>query len=870
MASAEIGAKRCRPSTLGTGGGPPPKSMHLNSGDVVAMLEEEEGTTEPPAAGGKKKPKESIESKSSSNSSSSKEITPGGRARVRSLSGGSDSTTSPPIAMLNKSRLSNVMQEFGLRSSPVTRSNAASLKTHEFISLPSRRKRGRRGGWRGGAWKGRGDAGKNSMCTEDNTSEVGEDFDTSGDIKMETDKTDDEKSFTQDTPTSPDKPLAQPPKRKRGRPPKIRRDTPSNSPSTSGAVVSKTSRSTPSPALISSSTRSGKSVGRGGGKSAVGSNRRTETASESPLPSKDVDSAGVKEEGEESCDGIAEDQVIKSPGVSTPVKAGSKASGKKEETLTASAPQTTPTSSSEVSEKRSSEKHFTGTRSRSKRAPATEEGGDGDTTTTTATTGRKKSGAGKVTRTPTKDASDAETQKSKSNVDSSDTRIGTGTNSPLAKQAGSGSPAKEPRSKSRSKKSTPKTHTPSKEKTETKKSVSELEDVESDSNNADSAKLAHAEAAGAEERKDMEDPIPPTAQIALAQQRQSVFVSVLSGSEKKDAGGGTADEAAGSSEGTGTGKEGVSSEKDATSQHNKDVQRRLSATSPVFPYSPAATPTPTYSQFSPYPGTFPPIPHMMYPPSAPPTSIYPPHFYGYPGTQHMQIPHPSSPHGAYFPPPPHMPSAPPQQAPPPSTTGDQTLPSPQNVRPQPVQFTTSSNNGQPFQQPQGSTNGDTPPASSAPVPTVTSTATTVGGVRVSVIDKPLTQLPMVTLPYHMPGASAPRPLRPQPGGYPIDMSPASRPARGYSGGQSPDGLEPRPPHIHPLNTVYRPGMMGPYPPHLLPPHPPYHHPMAVMAPFMDWAVSYCNSLLRTHMDTEIQTRPRDLEIQSKQFRPRET
>lgn len=835
--------------------------MQLNSAEKVPLGEGESnsGGSIEPAAGGKKKSKEGIESKGN------KEITPGGHARVRSLSGGSDSTTSPPIAMLNKSRLSNVMQEFGLRSSPVTRSNAASLKTHEFISLPSRRKRGRRGGgWRGGAWKGRGDGGKNSVCNyEDNTSEVGEDFDTSVDVKMETD---DEKSFTQDavtTPPSPDKPLAQLPKRKRGRPPKIRRDTPSNSPSTSGAVVSKTSRSTPSPALISSSTRSGKPVGRGGGKSAVSSNKRTETTtttSESPLPSRDAaDSAGVKEKGEESCDGNAEDQVTESPSVPTPVKTGSKAGVKKEETL-ASAPQTTPTSSAQsdssaqVSEKHSSEKHFTGTRSRSKRAPATEEApGDGDTTTTTttSTTGRKKSGGSKVTRTPTKDASDAETQKSKSNVDSSDTRT---TNSPLAKQGSSsgGSPAKEPRSKSRSKKSTPKTHhTPSKEKAEGKKSVSELEDVESDCNDADSAKPEQAEAAAqGEERKDAaEDPIPPTAQIALAQQRQSVFVSVLSGSEKKDVGGGAADEAAGSSEGTetGTGKEVVSSEKDVMSQQHNDVQqRRPSATSPVFPYSPAATPTPTYSQFPPYPGTFPPIPHMMYPPSAPPTSMYPPHFYGYPGTQHMQMPHPSSPHGAYFPPPPpHMPAAPPPQAPPPNTTGDQIgLPSPQNMHPQQTQFSTSSNNSQSFQPPPqgGSANGDTPPASSAAMPTVTSTATTVGGVRVSVIDKPLTQLPMVTLPYHMPGASAPRPLHPQPGGYPIDMSPASRPTRGYGGGKSPDGLEPRPPHIHPLSQVYRPGMMGPYPPHLLPPHPQYHHPAMAVMPFIDWAVSHCNSL----------------------------
>jgi hypothetical protein len=329
------------------------------------------------------------------------------------------------------------------------------------------------------------------------------------------------------------------------------------------------------------------------------------------------------------------------------------------------------------------------------------------------------------------------------------------------------------------------------------------------------------------EEEDAEEPTPPTAQIPLAEQRQSVFVSVLSGSDKKESTlPPSSEEQATVSENSS--KEGSSTSETAASTQHKDPHRKLSETSPVFPYPSTSTPTPTYGpQFSPY-GSFPPHPHMMYPPSVPPSTMYP--FYGYHGAGPMQIPHP--PPSAYY-----------QHMAPPITTGEQ-MPMPQNMQPQ-VPFGQPAAQPTPAQSPASGPVSCSAPTSSAVLPpTVTSTATTVGGVRVSVLEKPPTQLPMVTVPYHIPGAAAQRPLRPQPGGYPMEIpqAPGMRTYVGGGGGHSsPDGLEPR--HLHPLSQVYRPGMIGPYPPHLQMPHHASYHQVRLDPsgiPYVEWPVSCYN------------------------------
>lgn len=889
--------------------------MLLNSGEKIATHSEEVPNTTPESGSGKKRSKDSSEVKGKDGAS-------GGRLRVRSLSGGSD-TASPPTGSVSRGLavLNSVLQEFGLRSSPITRSNAASMKAHEFISLPSRRKRGKRGGWRGG-WRGGvvgrghgGEEGKHNVSSEDNASEVGDDFD-GMDTKSEEDKSEKSESVQDDskTPTSVDNPPIQPPKRKRGRPPKVRKDTPSTSPA-SGITIVK-SRSSPSLSLsasqssqpvgpISSSTRSGKSHGRGGGK--VGGHVKIEVSEESPLPSK-VDVPTSKVSSDSSGNHVT----------SSPAKLDLPSATTKSEVDNATATPTSPDATDtptahKVDLQTHGSDHVTGTRSRSKQVTVAEE----RESENESISGRKKCASEQETvveesrgesscgrKTPATKASEREIAESGSGkrkkarergtaveenegesssgrkkpaskarergtaLEESESESSSGRKKTASKNIGSKTPnrniieskdqspmeldssdqkaantdageskeskepesstlsaSKELKSKRKSKKSTPKSQVPSKsDKGEHKKSVSESEEAESDYN-TDTAKSDVVEAEVAGEKRDTEDPVPPTAQIPLPKPRQSsVIVSVLSVPEKKEEsqsgpGSGSAEEQA-SAESSKKENQRSSSTSERDLNLQQQMERRVSETSPVFPYSNSSTPTPTYPQFPlgpGYPGTFP-HPHMMYS-SGPASSMYSPHFYGYPGPQPLQMaPHHPLPHGSYFPT--HM--APPTA--PPNTTGDQNLPSPQAMHPH-----TSFNNIQTF--PPNSVNASTPTSSTTP-PIITSVATTMGGVRVSVLDKPPTHLPMVSVPYHMPSATPPRPPRP-PGGYPMDLPPGHGMRYMASGAHSPDGMEPRP---HPLSQVYRPGMMGPYPP------PPHMHPYPIHAvrldptvmPYMDW------------------------------------
>ena len=818
-------------------GASPAKVMHLSGGEKFPV-EDSSGSSE---VSGKKKAKDVAKDAGSG----AKE------GRVHSVSGSSDAS-SPPSAVLSKSLLgSSVMQEFNLRSSPITRSNAASMKTHvEFISLPSHRKRGgKRGGLRGG-WKGgsQGDGTKLNISSEDNASEVGEDFDVSAEMKSEEEKVD-EKNCSQDNDkmASSDTEKVQPPKRKRGRPPKIRKDTPTSSPAASGAATksgSSPSLSAPlpshgSPGPISSSTRSSKSHGRGTGKGSAGT--KTDAAEESPLPTKadPVSKVSGKTKGAEpldkgtkshdkgSQDKIPEDAEQPATEVLLPATSG-KTSARRGGKGTGPPPPspvlTSPTAKDHPAGTLGNKKLSTNTRSHSKRAVT--EQGDGESTTTTASSSRKKAG-GKVSKTTSKDSSDVDRQ-SVSSTKSNERKNSvsdTVTSKDQSRSESTSSPVKELRNKtSKSKKTTPKSRTPSKSDRGDKKSVSDTGDEAASDVTAGSARKAEEET---EEKSDVEEPAPPTAQIALTEQRQSVFVSVLSGSDKKESAATpvAADEQV-ASVSESSSKEGGGAPEAASLPH-KEPQRRVSETSPAFPYPSSSAPTPTYPQFPPYHPSFPPPHHMMYPPSAPPSTMYP--FYGYPAAGHLQMGHPG--HGPYYP---HM--APPTV--PPITTGDQ-IHVPQNMHPQ-------SPYGQslPALSPNGSTSCSAPSSSAVLPPTITSTATTVGGVRVSVLDKPPTQLPMVTLPYPLPSAATPRPMRPQPGGYPMEI-PSPSGMRAYMGGggaHSPDGLEPR--HLHPLSQVYRPGMIGPYPPtHLpIPHHPSYHQAMPVRLDpsgiYMDWPVSW--------------------------------
>lgn len=799
----ETGVKRSRPvGPPGTSS--PAKAMHLNTGEKVPVQQDDDASVGDVAPAST----ESVGGRKKSGESKGKDATTPRGQCGDTISSPSDDTA------LSKSILgSSVMQEFNLRSSPMTRSK----KKNEFVSLPSRRKRGKRGAWRGGATT-RADAAssKLNLSSEDNASEVGEDFEVSGDLKCEEERGD-EKSCSQDSNKgASDTEKSQPPKRKRGRPPKVRKDTPTGSPVASSAGVMTKSNSSPSlsitpsshasPGPISSSTRSNKSHVRGAVKAEKVS-VKAETADESPLPAKTEKGLGSRDKAKVSHDKRVEsrdESVAESEASAAPPPAASKCSRKSEKGSVAPPP--SPASDVGKTEVQDGRKHFTSTRSHSKQSAE----GEGETSTSSGG-GNKKAG-NKASKASGKDTSEADSQPSGSTKSKGSASDPVGSK-PGNSTTNTSSPAKEPRNKS--KKSTPKSRTPSKsDKTEHKKSVSETEEAVRDEI-ADAVVKTEMP-----EPKNAEEPAPPTAQIPLSQQRQSVLVSVLSGQEKEP----TAEE---QTDAASTPPESANKESGASepSLQHKDSQRRVSETSPVYPYPSSSTPTPTYSPFSPYHPSFPPHPHMMYPPSAPPSTMYP--FYGYPGS--MPMPHPS--HGAYYP---HMAAPTVPLVAPPITTGDQNMLA---QTPYSQSFPPNSSNG--------SALGSAPSCSALLPPTITSTATTVGGVRVSVLDKPPTQLPMVTLPYHMPNAAAPRPMRPPSGGYPMEI-PSPPGMRAYlGGGHSPDGLEPRQ-HLHPLSQVYRPGMISPYPPaHLsLSHHPPYHHtlpvrldPTGMPLPYMDWPVS---------------------------------
>ena len=849
-----------RPRSGGSAGSPA-KMMLLNNGEKVSVKEEDESETSSSfvaEVGNKRRSREEQKSK---------ETPPGSHLRGHSLSSGSDNTS--PTASARGS-ISSTLLEFGLSSSPITRSNAATLKVHEFMSLPSYKKRGggkRKGrGGRKGGWKGGRGGGGAKHGNEDNTSEIGEDFESPGDSSKVADDDRAKESNKIDKIDSMDDVPSQPPKRKRGRPPKIRKDvtTPSTSPISGAAGLSK-SKSSPSlssnnPSLgpISSITRSSKSQNRGeGGAKTSDGNIKTEPAEENPLPSKsdnskskrlwnspDSNSKGATQSS--TSEKHSTDHPPTIPSILPKLYAKEDGGNADSSSQIASASVSTDLETPKIDVLDEDKQQSISTRSRPKRGH----------TDDTDSSGKKKFTKKNVSKTPVKNdntvATDDVPESGVVEMTNDASELISEKQTQPGKEKNLPPPWKETRSKSRGKnlavakgKASSKTS-----KGVKKKSISESDGMESDGSVESNQSEVVVETRKGGGGKIVEDSAVPTAQIPVSQQRQSsVFVSVLSGPEKK----GeppvhqSEDQANSDSASSSSSREekAVVGEKDPNTQKPTESQRRPSETSPVFPYSTSSTP---FAQF-PYPATFGPPPphHIMYPPSGVPSTMYP-HFYSYPGSQPMQMPPHPPPPGSYLSPtPPHphpsMSATPPV---PPNTTGDQNLPSPHNLHPQQPAF----NSSQPYppNSTHTSTTSGTVPANNnvsiTATAIVTSVATTVGGVRVSVLDKPPTQLPMVTLPYHMPSATAPRPRPPGPGGYPMDLTPPGM--RPYIGGaHSPDGLDSRPHiHPHPLSQVYRPGMVGAYhPTHLPPPHPSYHHPPltvrldAAGIPYMEWAVS---------------------------------
>lgn len=186
----ETGTKRVRGSTAGA---PPPKAIALNSGERTPVTGEV-------------------------SEDSDKESPLHKRRNLKDTRGAKQAAR--PCSLSNSE--ASPEHDTGLqKSSPVTRSNSATMKAPEFISLPSRRRRGgRRGGRgsRGAAISGRGSADDNEI-DEDS---IGENFPPSP------------LSQTKSEPSEVEPPV----KRKRGRPPKNRKE-PTESPQKKAAETGK-------------------------------------------------------------------------------------------------------------------------------------------------------------------------------------------------------------------------------------------------------------------------------------------------------------------------------------------------------------------------------------------------------------------------------------------------------------------------------------------------------------------------------------------------------------------------------------------------------------------------------------------------------
>ena len=251
-----VGAKRTR-ATAGLGGAasillpppPPPKSMLLNSGEKLPTAEED----------GEKSPQKRKSRDTEPQRKEGSTIRP----RTRSLSN-SDNTSSPVKSSLSPLDMSR---------SPMTRSTVAAMKTVQFESLPSRRRRRRT---RTG--------GEGKPSPEDPSTS----FETGVSVQAEAKPSETEEFVEEKVEQEPPAPPPQPPvKRKRGRPPKIRKDPPSDQ-STAAAPPVSSGRGR---------KRGSWGAGRGGRTSKHKAQSSVVPMEESPLPLKSSSSSRSAAEG---------------------------------------------------------------------------------------------------------------------------------------------------------------------------------------------------------------------------------------------------------------------------------------------------------------------------------------------------------------------------------------------------------------------------------------------------------------------------------------------------------------------------------------------------------------------------------------------
>jgi len=236
------------------------------------------------------------------------------------------------------------------------------------------------------------------------------------------------------------------------------------------------------------------------------------------------------------------------------------------------------------------------------------------------------------------------------------------------------------------------------------------------------------------EVKAKEKPVGP-------QRPPSVFVSVLSGPEKKG-------ERKMEEKSTSDVKPRRPAEMESETK-KLEAGSRLTFTEPSMQMPYPLVSTPTY----PYPGPYPPPPPMMFPPPNSPSSMYSPYYGSY-----------SLPPGHYMPPPPPPMGMMPHPPPPP---------------PPDQQSGTS--------QPHSMSSPFTYATSSSQLPAVT----TVGGVRVSILDKPPMQMPTVTVPplHQIPPSRRPQSV-PSSFNAHMDHGPQgpSSVIRSFMNAPSPDGM----------------------------------------------------------------------------------
>ena len=234
--SVEIGVKRSRGSSYSSSA-PPTKTLQLNSGEIIATLDASDDEKESLTVK-RKSSKDFIDARKSSSSGPH-------RPRTRSLSNSdpvSPTLKTSPSFTATPSEGTGGNSSGGQRNSPVTRASAATMKKTEFVSLPTRRRRGGKRGGRGrGSFSGRG---------RDNV-EGDYDADVFPTVTLTSGRSESvEKTVTEqrDAEEEPVQPL----KRKRGRPPKIRKETPSTvSPASQS---SKSSGDSATPAKVTSSS----------------------------------------------------------------------------------------------------------------------------------------------------------------------------------------------------------------------------------------------------------------------------------------------------------------------------------------------------------------------------------------------------------------------------------------------------------------------------------------------------------------------------------------------------------------------------------------------------------------------------------------